>query len=997
MKKMTNRFVALILIVCTLSVSLLPGMFTVKVAATDNIVEYDFSAAASLIWMNGSTQMTYSSRQIPDTNVDAARTWNRYYSDGTLNWSFEQILGSGGTVASENRITVKRATGDALQFSTVSNSYTTPVILYKNSVSGAIGWVALKMKAPAVGKYNVTLTYGSHRSNGSASGNVFLIPAFTYETAAAFNATIEEVVANGTGKFQNGVCYNASNGVDKTVALGTVTLSDSTTEEYFAVFSVDDTKRAYLQKLTFEKTDDAPEEETEPSTGTETQPGEDVEPPADEEEVIWITDKEPVTDYDYSFAIVGDPQKLTEFYPEKLDAMYSWIANNKESKKIAYCTTLGDLTNSNTKVEYDRINAQFEKLDNAGIPYGFIRGNHDLIPEFDTYITWEDHGNKTPQSGSFDGTMKNTWQKLTVGDVKYLFINMDYSLTPQLMAQISGFIKENRDYNVIASVHGYMSNSGARITNTTSTSDQRVSDGGGGLCGADLWEQLYSKHDNLVMVLCGHTSGGPVLVRKDKNVNGYVIPQLRIDPQGTDMDYDGVGLVAMFYFSENGTQLEVEYYSVDRDAYYREENQFKLELNKVNEDGSVTPSEPHTPNNRRLYDLRSFTDLKNAALIERQNTEWDLGGRDWKVAAYHSGISNLRGTFNTFTSGYTMYAKADPKWVAFQLRSPGSGTYDITVNSRTVSDTDLRTGTPMNAYLVPVSALPENPTNADYSALRTAENKIGYYAYGTGDTTGNYGVHTLESDGDYLLILEAAAFDSTLNANNFYLKEIVFNKVVATIGETTYTSITEAFEAAKVNDIVKLQQPFSGPLDVPAGVALDLNGYRCTTDEYIATTASEYIMDSAGGGVLDTESKSLFGNNGGYLPLYNEEKGGYTFHKFVFNVTPLDYEIMGNTTRFWFYIGFDDKAVYDLITTGNTGVKFGVDLAWGDMILDTSFSDDLAMRWAAIAKNNENVWLYVDVSGLSSLGEEILSVTPTIELDGHTYELRNGTISYAIA
>ncbi len=724
-----------------------------------------------------------------------------------------------------------------------------------------------------------------------------------------------------------------------------------------------------------------------------------------EDPAWWIYDKEPVTDYAYSFAIVGDPQIMNLNQPEKMAAMYQWIADNKEAKNIQYCLTLGDLTDDNTKAEYDRIEDSFKKLDAVGLPYAFVRGNHDKEAQYDSYITYAEHGNKVAESGSFDGTMKNTWQKLTVGEVKYLFINVDYQNTFADLVPINEFIRQNKDYNVIVSTHVYMNNGGKLLEDMRweQTDNNEYA-------GADLWEQMISQHDNIVLMLCGHAPSAKIVRRTTPNVNGVEIPQILIDCQDEDEKLGGLGMVAMFYFSEDGSKLQVEHYSVDRGAYYRAESQFSMELNTVNGDGTINQVRPTTPNYSKLYKFTRATvrgtsgSLANIGtptnVIPLLTNEYDAGYRNTKVEAYHSGFSTKSAAFNISTNrllmGYTAYAKNDPKWVAIRLRAPGAGTYEVNITSDTVSSTDLRTGAPMNAYLIPASQLPANPTTADYAALRTAANKIGYYAFGTGNLTGSYGIHTL-GEGDYILILEGAAtIDTTKHANNFYIKSLELKTVVASINETYYTSLTDAFADAQANDTVKLLQPYVGALNVPAGISLDLNGNRCTATEYVATNSAEYIIDSKGNGILDVENKQLFGTNNGYLPLYNTDQNGYSLHQYELDVPANDYETAGETTRFWFYVSFEDKNVYDLIAAGDTGVGFGVDIAWGDKILDVAFADDLAAQWAAAAKDNEKVWLYVDIKGLENLGDGVLSVTPTIELDGHAYELSNGTISYTI-
>ena len=47
--------------------------------------------------------------------------------------------------------------------------------------------------------------------------------------------------------------------------------------------------------------------------------------------VKWIDDKEPVTDYAYSFCVVGDTQNITEKYPDKLAHMHLHDARGKSA------------------------------------------------------------------------------------------------------------------------------------------------------------------------------------------------------------------------------------------------------------------------------------------------------------------------------------------------------------------------------------------------------------------------------------------------------------------------------------------------------------------------------------------------------------------------------------------------------------------------------------------------------------------------------------------
>ena len=68
--------------------------------------------------------------------------------------------------------------------------------------------------------------------------------------------------------------------------------------------------------------------------------------------VSYFTEKAPLADYAYSFAVLGDTQILAESYPEKYTALYDWVLGNVESKKIKFVLGLGDITNSSTSAEW---------------------------------------------------------------------------------------------------------------------------------------------------------------------------------------------------------------------------------------------------------------------------------------------------------------------------------------------------------------------------------------------------------------------------------------------------------------------------------------------------------------------------------------------------------------------------------------------------------------------------------------------------------------------
>jgi predicted phosphodiesterase len=140
-------------------------------------------------------------------------------------------------------------------------------------------------------------------------------------------------------------------------------------------------------------------------------------------EQTWFTEKEPVTDYAYSFAIVGDTQIVAKHHPDKFHKIYDYIVDNIENKKIKFVMGLGDITDGDSNAEWNVATENIFKLDGK-VGYSVVRGNHDSKTKFNAAFPTSKYENII--GGSFDGTMLNTWQELIVGDVKYLIFTFDY-------------------------------------------------------------------------------------------------------------------------------------------------------------------------------------------------------------------------------------------------------------------------------------------------------------------------------------------------------------------------------------------------------------------------------------------------------------------------------------------------------------------------------------------------------------------------------------------
>ena len=295
---------------------------------------------------------------------------------------------------------------------------------------------------------------------------------------------------------------------------------------------------------------------------------------------VWAdpSEKEPITDYAYTFVAVGDTQIICESHPESMAKLYDWIVNNVETKKIAYVFGLGDITNHTTNTEWQVAKREVAKLDGV-VPYSLIRGNHDKSNAFNKIFGTDTYKNQF--EGFYeDGKLENSWRTFSVADVDYLFITMDYGPSDAILKWAGEIIEAHPHHRVIISTHAYMHRNGVRLTaavSSVSPNQKGLTDGSTNN-GQQMWTKLFSKYENIFMVLSGHVSTDNVEMSEAKGVHGNTVYQFLIDPQGLDADIGATAMVAILYFSEDGKKVTVEQYSTARDKYYRSTSQFSFEI-----------------------------------------------------------------------------------------------------------------------------------------------------------------------------------------------------------------------------------------------------------------------------------------------------------------------------------------------------------------------------------------------------------------------------------
>ena len=320
-------------------------------------------------------------------------------------------------------------------------------------------------------------------------------------------------------------------------------------------------------------------------------------------------------EYVYSFAVIPDTQNINKYdvfnstysvnyanllsdptnqayidayfngtAGDNLSYIYDWIVQNKSAKNIQLVLGVGDVTNDDgadknpddgidqTDLEWKKALMQYNKLSDAGIPYVLVQGNgpHDTVSQLTKFFdTYDSDGEgfdsvnanfKAFEDGSYfgessitymtAGNLGNYYVKFEINGTKYMLLCLQYAPVATVgQSEIGNFasaaIEANEDYNVIILTHGYLGSNGERSSN-----------------GDKIWQDFASKYENVIMTVCGHESSNFVVHSTAKGEKGNTVNQILVDFQDADVDYKAKsGMVAMLYFTQDGSKVKVEYVS----------------------------------------------------------------------------------------------------------------------------------------------------------------------------------------------------------------------------------------------------------------------------------------------------------------------------------------------------------------------------------------------------------------------------------------------------
>lgn len=295
------------------------------------------------------------------------------------------------------------------------------------------------------------------------------------------------------------------------------------------------------------------------------------------------------SDYDFSFGFVSDTQWISEGFRDVYAAMNQWLVTNADARDIAYTFHTGDVIEKWARqVDVDgrgREQMQFASdamgiLDDAGLPYGILPGNHDTITGrstdlFNEFFPPSRYEGRPEWGASWrPGDNLNHYDLVEAEGAEFLMLNLGYfggpcswppatdearrwcaERSPEAIIEwANDVIAAHPDHNVVLSTHNYLNSDGTLASPDTSRWNE---------IGYRYWEEIVVPNDNVFLVLSGHNQAVALNVKRDVGgVAGRDVVEMMADFAGHNRDgRRDVGFLRLLQIDVDAGTMAVNSYS----------------------------------------------------------------------------------------------------------------------------------------------------------------------------------------------------------------------------------------------------------------------------------------------------------------------------------------------------------------------------------------------------------------------------------------------------
>lgn len=576
---------------------------------------------------------------------------------------------------------------------------------------------------------------------------------------------------------------------------------------------------------------------------------------------VMVQDERPVSEdpYDFSFVWMSDTQYYSESYPDIYKNNTQWIVDNQEAMNIKYVLHTGDLVDDwDQEYQWDVADEAMSTLDNAGIPYGVLAGNHDVDHQYSDYTQYynyfgEDRFKDSPVYGGSYLNNRGHYDLISAGGVDFIAVYMGWDIRDEDIEWVNQVLKQYPDRKAILNFHEYLLVSANRAP---------ISD--------VIYEKVVVPNKNVFMVLSGHYHDAEDKIDYiDDDGDGTAdreVHQILADYQGAEKG--GLGYIRLLQFDTANNKVHVKTYSPLLDDYnyydpaeYPGKDEFDINADLRAMDKQVATDYFGV----KVYSSDKIGEAGNVASGSTATVYWNglqpNNFYQWYVTAEDTNSGYTRSDIWSFSTG---------NWSPTPIPNPNPNPNPDS-NSNTPddngSDSDNGSDTEEPSHPNPSTPSSNNPFKDIEGTVDWAKEAIGtLYQLGIikGTSATTFEPKKNISRGDFLTLLvrmldlkaEFSSSFSDVNPNDYYYNELGIVKALGIANGTGDGKFNPKEEITRQDMMVLLSRALKigGKLDL-SGAATDLGGYR--DGKSVSGYAKDAVAQLVGANIVQGDGQNL--------------------------------------------------------------------------------------------------------------------------------------------
>lgn len=270
----------------------------------------------------------------------------------------------------------------------------------------------------------------------------------------------------------------------------------------------------------------------------------------------------PRSDYDFTIAWESDTQYYNAEYYDHQVAIHDYLLDRREELNLQYVIHTGDIVDNHlAPYQWKNADPQYQRFDDAGLPYGVLAGNHDVGHKEVDYTNYseyfgEDRYAANPWYGESYQDNRGHYDLITAGGIDFLMVYMGWGPGDAEIDWMNEVLAAHPERIAILNQHEFM-----------------LTTGGLGAMPQRIMDEVVATNPNVKMVFSGHYHDA--FTRLDSfDDNGDGIPDRTVhsmlfDYQG--LPEGGQGFLRLLHFDNETGQMLVRTYSPSLDVYNSEE------------------------------------------------------------------------------------------------------------------------------------------------------------------------------------------------------------------------------------------------------------------------------------------------------------------------------------------------------------------------------------------------------------------------------------------